>query len=417
VYITAASPGQVALRATPDLQRLVDDMSVLCGLPVVLTTREMGFISASVHDSISDENRQRTILERKVPDACRALTARLQVHVKHEPFRIQPHPKIGMRFDRWAIPLLHQGILIAYFWILGPTNSVPNFAERIDGARALVRRAERAIEQAVVVERPQGAQRHTEVEQLVSANRADRALVLRGLQQDGFRVPEQAFVAVLRPSDPFSTRAIAERMSRLGCRTPVLEGLDEIVVLGDATQADRVHNELHAAASGDPGAGGCTVGVSRSDTLLDSAPSLLRNARFASVVARLPEYNGWANWNDLGMWTWLESAALSLETVDSLCPGIRSLEGDGDSTLRMTALAYLESNASVVSLAAALSIHRSTLYYRLGCIESLLGADWNSGWRRTGTHAALKLWALLDLWKVPTVGPVPNARFIAAPQY
>jgi sugar diacid utilization regulator len=194
-----------------------------------------------------------------------------------------------------------------------------------------------------------------------------------------------------------------------------LEGLDEIVVLGDANQADRVHNELHAAASGDPGAGGCTVGVSRTDTLLDSAPSLLRNARFASVVARLPEYNGWANWNDLGMWTWLESAALSLETVDSLCPGIRSLEGDGDSTLRMTALAYLESNASVVSLAAALSIHRSTLYYRLGCIESLLGADWNSGWRRTGTHAALKLWALLDLWKVPMVGPVPNARFIAAP--
>jgi hypothetical protein len=72
-------------------------------------------------------------------------------------------------------------------------------------------------------------------------------------------------------------------------------------------------------------------------------------------------------------------------------PGVTRLIAEGGSDLVHTAAVYLDEAGSVQRSAAALGIHRQTLYHRLEKIERLSGLNLDSGRDRLQLHLALTL--------------------------
>ncbi|MCF3965456.1 PucR family transcriptional regulator, partial [Streptomyces fuscigenes] len=71
-------------------------------------------------------------------------------------------------------------------------------------------------------------------------------------------------------------------------------------------------------------------------------------------------------------------------------PAVAPLLGAAHADLARTAEAYLDHAGQAGRTAAALGIHRQTLYYRLSRIEQLTGLDLASGEDRLLLHMALK---------------------------
>ncbi|MEI2776987.1 MAG: helix-turn-helix domain-containing protein [Tetrasphaera sp.] len=61
-----------------------------------------------------------------------------------------------------------------------------------------------------------------------------------------------------------------------------------------------------------------------------------------------------------------------------------------------TLSAYLDCGGDAARTAQALHLHRSTLYYRLGRIEEIAGADLRDGTQRLCLHQGLKLRRLVE---------------------
>ncbi|MCY7365191.1 MAG: helix-turn-helix domain-containing protein, partial [Frankiaceae bacterium] len=68
---------------------------------------------------------------------------------------------------------------------------------------------------------------------------------------------------------------------------------------------------------------------------------------------------------------------------------VRALLDDPDERLAVTAARYLELAGSVKATAAALQVHRQTLYYRLSRIEQVTGLDLADGEDRLRLHLGL----------------------------
>ncbi|MFV2121540.1 helix-turn-helix domain-containing protein, partial [Streptomyces sp. Act-28] len=71
-------------------------------------------------------------------------------------------------------------------------------------------------------------------------------------------------------------------------------------------------------------------------------------------------------------------------------PAVRPLLGRAHIGLARTAEVFLDHAGQAGRAAAALGVHRQTLYYRLSRIEQLTGLDLDSGEDRLLLHMALK---------------------------
>lgn len=115
----------------------------------------------------------------------------------------------------------------------------------------------------------------------------------------------------------------------------------------------------------------------------------------ASVV--LPEFRGIAAWSDLGAYAMLLRIPSSQLTPALLPAPLRALTvRDPDGRLRQTLATYLDNAGSSPAAAAALHIHRTSLYYRLHQIEDITGLHLDNGEHRLLLHLGLRIAALLD---------------------
>jgi DNA-binding PucR family transcriptional regulator len=110
--------------------------------------------------------------------------------------------------------------------------------------------------------------------------------------------------------------------------------------------------------------------------------------RVAEHVERLGPIVSWA---DLGVYRLL--AKLSHRELAELAAesAVLSVAGGG---LAATVETYLDLGGHVQQTAAALGVHRQTLYYRLGRAEQLTGLDLADGQNRLLLHLSLKAAAL-----------------------
>ncbi|MCA1220087.1 PucR family transcriptional regulator, partial [Streptomyces sp. 8L] len=97
-----------------------------------------------------------------------------------------------------------------------------------------------------------------------------------------------------------------------------------------------------------------------------------------------PEFGPVAEWTGIGPYRLLTRLPPGPD------PAVAPLLGPGHADLVRTAESFLDHAGQASRTAAALGIHRQTLYYRLSRIEHLTGLDLADGEDRLLLHMALK---------------------------
>lgn len=377
---------------TGDYQELVDEISALLDAPATLENRDFGLVAFGAHDSDDDSAmdpvRTRSILTRRSTPAVRAWFEGFGITRATGPVRIPAAPEAGVFRDRICLPVRHRGVVLGYVWLLdadpGPTDeqlaAAMEVAARIgallsDEARAV---ADLSREFGAVLTAGPGGQRDTAVAALGEA---------LGPDAEGLHT-----VVCVTPwaDDTPSVRGVASAAALATVAGPGAAGSLALAALVRLRAPDRLDPALSAADRLRTGAGpAATGGIATPRRGLDELTVSWREATAAARAARAETRLGpVARWSAIGPYRLL--TALPGTGGDPGDPAVASLLTPLHRELAHTAEVFLDCAGQAGRTAAALGIHRQTLYYRLSRIQQITGLDLNDGEDRLLLHMTVK---------------------------
>ncbi|MGY1438217.1 PucR family transcriptional regulator [Streptomyces reniochalinae] len=388
-----------------DYQALIDEVSQLLGTPATLEGRDFSLIAFGAHESGDEEGqgldlaldavRTRTILQRRSAPAVRAFFENYGITRATGPVRIPPDPAAGVVHGRICLPVRDRGVVYGYIWLLD------------DGALDL---ADPRLTAAMTVAERTGAQlaAHFRAEErtgeLLSAALAERGGGARDEAVAGLAAAlgdaaagPLALVAVLpweqdehpRSSGQSPLTGALPRLAAQCVRDGALAALVRLRTPHglDAARA-AAGRLLRSAGPQGAGDGGPTAGLSTPRTGLAGLPTAWREARAAArAAAAEPPQDAIAEWDAIGPYRLLTGLAPTGPVPD---PVVHDLLRPVHHELARTAEVFLDCAGQAGRSAAALGIHRQTLYYRLTRVERLTGLDLDEGEDRLLLHMALK---------------------------
>ncbi len=365
-----------------DLQDLVDEVSRLLAAPATLEDADFTLLAFCAHDDSTtgamDAVRTRSILTRGSPAPTRAWFEEFGIASAEGPLRTPADAAAGI-LTRLVLPVRHAGRTRGYLWLLDGGRIDPSdtgdpalaaaMGLAADAGRLLAGRAEadddlgRPLEAALTG----GPTARTQALRTLTAALGDRPpLVLVALVPgpdglpDRWRRPGAGAVATVLPGEP----AVAAVLVPL-TRAPDLRPAG---ALAAASLAGLPH--------------GSAAGVSEVREGVAELPVQWAQARAAARVAgAVPALFPVAHWAELGAWR-------PITDLPGPDPAVAPLLADR--VLTETAEAFLDCAGSASKAAAVLCIHRQTLYYRLGRIESVTGLDLADGGDRLLLHTSLR---------------------------
>ncbi|MFJ6720092.1 MULTISPECIES: CdaR family transcriptional regulator [unclassified Streptomyces] len=405
-----------------DYQDLVDEISALLGAPATLENRDFRLIAFGAHDSDGDSGeltldpvRTRSILTRQSTAAVRAWFEAFGIARATGPVRIPAAPDAGVFRGRICLPVRYRGIVQGYVWLLDPepgTGAGPG-PETLASAMEVAER----IGVLLAQEAKAGADLSREFRTALTAGRGwerdmAEATLRSALGPDGDGLHAVVCVTPWAGDAPGSVPGAAAV-----CVAPCPgspgdgseRGLALLVRLRSAdalapaeTVAARLLPRRTTPATAAPTATTATAGTTTARPataapvtagiaeprrgpagLADAWAQAWAAARAATAQPRLGAV---ARWSAIGPYRML--AALATAPVDD--PATRVLLGPAHRELARTAEVFLDCAGQAGRAAAALGIHRQTLYYRLGRVEQLTGLDLDEGEDRLLLHMALK---------------------------
>jgi hypothetical protein len=385
--------GRVA-GAYEDFQDLVDEVSALLGAPATLEDREFRLIAFGVHDSedeaATDPVRTRSILTRRSTAEVRSWFERFGIARATGPVRIPAAPSAGVFRGRLCLPVRHAGVVYGYVWLL---DEAEHTTAQLDAAMAVASRIGARLAAAAVAGSDAGLALRALLTASTRAARDEAEDTLRGALGEDADQPH-ALVCVrprvgaaagpqedlpglrVAPGAAALTRAGAGRGAQpvallVRLRAPQL-------VAPARTAALRLLEVLAA-----PGA----AGVSDGRASLGGLTGAWREAADAARAAEAqPELGPVARWSDLGPYRLLTRLPADAPPDPAVAPLLEPAHRE----LARTAEVYLDHAGQAGRTAAALAVHRQTLYYRLSRIEQLTGLDLSDGESRLLLHMALK---------------------------
>ncbi|WP_340557661.1 PucR family transcriptional regulator [Streptomyces sp. GSL17-111] len=411
-----------------DYQTLIDEVSALLGAPATLEDRDFGLIAFGAHggdgddgDLVMDPVRTRSIMQRRSSAAVRAWFERFGITRAQAPVRIPPDPAAGVVKGRICLPVRHGGIVHGYVWLLDDGTldlADPRLAEALATARR--------IGALLAAEARAGARLGELLHTALAGPVPDRAGATEELREAlGPAATGPLAVVAVTPwhtygAGPGDTGEPATRLPQVPVSCPVPAGdagspaggaLAALVRLRvpDALDPARGAGErllrsprtglppdgrpARAGAGSRPGSAsapagpGSTAGVSAGLPGLTDLASAWRQALAAARAARAePGLGPVAVWPSLGPYRLLTA----LPEAAQADPAVRRLLEPAHREMARTAEVYLDCAGQAGRTAAALGIHRQTLYYRLSRVEQLTGLDLGDGASRLLLHMALK---------------------------
>ena len=214
------------------------------------------------------------------------------------------------------------------------------------------------------------------------------------LEADHYLAVRPVRVWVAAPAGPAGEEWNAEALDRLRARLAAKQALCAeldgklVCIAGERGMAGTAVLEALGALNSPKALVGQGEAI---DELREAATSHRRALAALRVAAH--EDSGVASWDALGVERVV--TALPDAALDDLPEGLRKLLS-GDPSLVHTLEAYLDHAGDVKRTAAALSLHRGGLYYRLRRIEEVAGVDLHDGEDRLLCHLALRLAGLSD---------------------
>ncbi|HEX2075016.1 MAG TPA: helix-turn-helix domain-containing protein [Geodermatophilus sp.] len=370
------------------LQDLVDTVAASTGAPATLEDRDLNLVASSGHDEVIDDVRRTSILRRRSSTDVQQLFGAFGIAQAEEPLRIPGDPR-GGRLSRWCIPVRWRKVTYGYLWLLDPDEVVP--AEAVRGLGDVVARVA-----ASMALRARAADRTSwAVGELLAGDPGARARAVEELRRDG----------LLPPSGPVFVVAVASRgggpvgpvnswlLPRTVLTAPVGERAALVVPGTDGRKAEAIAERagrslvaqhpqrVAAGVSGPVAAHDGHLGWRQADAALSVALRADLEGHHDVTV------QGWADLGVLRLLAVGDPAGLTATLTDERAR--RLLDGDPD--LVLTARTYLDQAGSAQRTAAALAIHRQTLYHRLRRIADLTGFDLENGRDRLALHLVLTL--------------------------
>ncbi|MCX4805954.1 helix-turn-helix domain-containing protein [Streptomyces sp. NBC_01214] len=425
-----------------DYQDLVDEISALLGAPATLENRDFRLIAFGAHDSdddlAMDPVRTRSILTRQSTADVRSWFEGFGIARATGPVRIPAAPDAGVFRGRICLPVRYRGIVQGYVWLLDQEPGKPGpEPAALDAAMEVAQR----IGVLLAEEAKAGADLSREFLAVLTAGPGwpqDMAVAaLRaalGPGGDGLHaavcvapwpgeapasVPGAAAVCVVprraggEPggaagsgaaagpgSEPAGDPALAVllRLRSTDALAPALAAVARLLPrAAEATgTGGRAAGGAGAGGTGTGGgigatttavARGVTAGVADPVRGLADLPAAWEQAVAAArAAAAQPRFGPVAQWSAIGPYRLL--ATLAADPVDD--PAARTLLTPANRELARTAEVFLDCAGQAGRAAAALGIHRQTLYYRLARVEQLTGLDLDEGEDRLLLHMALK---------------------------
>lgn len=364
---------------TETLQRLVDDLAVRIGRPVLVEDHGQRVISYSEQTGPVDDIRRDSILRRHTSSEVRALFRAAGILESRGPLRI---PALPGALARVCVPLRHRDRLLGFLWLIddSPPMAAQDVTIAAKSAQVLAlmlfrdslaaglsfRRELEAVSQVLLGDHPSAS--------------AGAALLIENGEFPGSEPVTAVVVAPVPALDRVELEhGLLAARSRLASRPLHFVRADHGVLLCSGRPPSNV-----LAAVGFP----AVAGVGRPRAALADAASSYREARHAAeVAAKVPGYGPTASWTSLGVYRMLSTVSPA-----ELHPGVeRLLTDQANRSLLETLETYLDLAGSVVATARTLRLHRTSLYYRLQRVEQLAGTDLKSGDERLALHLSLKL--------------------------
>ncbi|MFE7356020.1 PucR family transcriptional regulator [Streptomyces sp. NPDC057543] len=373
-----------------DYQELVDEISGLLGAPATLENRDFGLVAFGAHDSDDDTAmdpvRTRSILTRRSTPAVRAWFEGFGIARATGPVRIPAAPEAGVFRGRICLPVRHRGVVLGYVWLLdadpGPTdqqlNAAMEVAARIGGLLSDEARAgtDLSREFGAVLTAVRGWQRDMAVAALREA---------LGRDAEGLHT-----LVCVTPwtDDPPSVRTVPSAAALTSVPAPGTARAASLAALVRLRSTDVLDPALTAAdrlrSAADRGA---TAGVAVPRRgLAELAAAWHEASAAARAAAAEARFGPVAEWSAIGPYRLL--TALPAEVAADTA--VRALLSPPHKDLARTAEVFLDCAGQASRTAAALGIHRQTLYYRLSRVQQLTGLDLNDGEDRLLLHMALK---------------------------
>ncbi|MFI8385411.1 PucR family transcriptional regulator [Streptomyces sp. NPDC085540] len=425
-----------------DYQDLVDEISALLGAPATLENRDFRLIAFGAHDSdddlAMDPVRTRSILTRQSTADVRSWFEGFGIARATGPVRIPAAPDAGVFRGRICLPVRYRGIVQGYVWLLDQEPGKPGpEPAALDAAMEVAQR----IGVLLAEEAKAGADLSREFLAVLTAGPGwpqDMAVAaLRaalGPGGDGLHaavcvapwpgeapasVPGAAAVCVVprraggEPggaagsgaaagpgSEPAGDPALAVllRLRSSDALAPALAAVARLLprAAGATGTGGRAADGSGTGGTGTGGgvgatttavARGVTAGVADPVRGLADLPAAWEQAVAAArAAAAQPRFGPVARWSAIGPYRLL--ATLAADPVDD--PAARTLLTPANRELARTTEVFLDCAGQAGRAAAALGIHRQTLYYRLARVEELTGLDLDEGEDRLLLHMALK---------------------------
>jgi hypothetical protein len=360
------------------VQRELDDLAEAIGRSVSLDDAGGALVGYSVQGDDVDRVCVRAILTRRVSSEVLEHQRRHGVETGRRPVRVPANTRLGMA-ARLCIPLGTGRRRLGYLWILDEDEALR--PAEVASARKTARRLVRPLEARVAAARAVDAL----FERLLRSRRPGADAIpqlcdLAGIETDSpvrvvVALPATARTPQQRDGDP-----VAPDWTDAARSLPRLR-----FVAAAHVQPENV--ALLVLATADIGAAAEAV----AETLAVAPQSLARQQATATLAAGCasvdPGLPHTLAWTGLGIYR-----RLLLTTRSSTWNGGPLLNQSRSSALlEQTLETYLDNAGDPSRTAAVLSIHRTTLYYRLGRLKTEHGVDLQDGLTRTDLHAAIKL--------------------------
>ncbi|MHA3704121.1 PucR family transcriptional regulator [Jatrophihabitans sp. YIM 134969] len=381
----------------PELQGIVEEAARLLGAPITLEDRNFDLVAYGTQRPDVDAVRQGSILTRGSTPEVREWFERYGIATTPDPVTIPGDSRLGIA-PRLCLPARWRGVTYGYVWAYDWTGDVRSPA---------VRAAADLAEHAGTLLAAQSRTRENAASTLADLLSADADDVTRAIAAVRERselphdVPVVVVVAGATGDDGRDLSLNLWRLPRAVLASSTELGTTLLVPLtprrnpardADLRPAEDVARrtlDLYAERVADRTS--LVAGIGAPTTDLRQARTSWRQARLAVRVARVdPARRPVAAWDDLGVYRLLAADPAPGLVLDA--PVRRLLD---DPELTRTMRTFLDLAGSVAETAAALGIHRQTLYHRLGRVETLTGLSVKRGEDRLRLHLGLTLAPLL----------------------
>jgi len=387
-----------------DLKQLATRLAGLLGQSISIENERFEIL-ASANVAEVDEARRFTVSEgRTDPRLVRALEERgiiQQLQQTLRPVHIPPIPDVGLELERILAPIVVHGDIYGYVWIIAHDRPLTEL-----DSMAITSGATIAAVMMLYQESIQSAEASLKgglLSQLIQGEAGREAVLTDQALRYGVDLTQPFVVLLVEYADRSTQRLlqIYRRLNRLATMQAwaavVGQFAGQAVILTQADEnvpvlIDQIRTEINQ--------GGLRVGVSGMHRGADAVAIAHQQCREALHITRRlndADASPAAYFDQLGYLHALYRAGAGSLDTNPFVPQVRRLLDEQSADLFKTLEAYLDAGGNGVQTAENLTIHRSTLNYRLSRIAEMCGADLSDPLTRMNLQVALKLLRLFEV--------------------